>query len=475
MMKRDEVVSLAGVLIVLFTVLPAAGQQNKLMAAPDIVPPATAEMQKPGFWVDRLDNPDRVIMTPAQIADLMGRNRTRPTTRTDINGNEVSTFTTVLNRRNFSGVFYHMIDPLKLESVPGDSLRTWLKITHDYLKSDTFWDRRQIPVPEAMIDDFITELDEDGVPEMVSPRYGVIVRHTLNRLVPTHTQAYWNQYGWLDAFQVSVLETCMPVAVVHQSKKGDWLYVRSEYSYGWVPRENVAFGSADAVRKFSDPHEFVVSTAHRVPVYTDIENRDWVLDLHMGATLPLVGKRLNDFSVLVPIRDPDGTLGTANGIVGADADVHEGYQPLTQRTIITTFFKLLGRPYGWGGTDHERDCVGAVRAVFRTCGINMPRWTEYELYSSDHVYIFTENTDKAVKYDYLARCMPGMTVCGFDGHVVLYIGEVDSTHYIIHQNGYSIHDEDGTELRVGRVSVNYTEIEGGGDIARWTELTQFVP
>jgi hypothetical protein len=88
---------------------------------------------------------------------------------------------------------------------------------------------------------------------------------------------------------------------------------------------------------------------------------------------------------------------------------------------------------------------------------------------------FPANTPKEVKYRYLDQCEPGITVCGFNGHVVLYLGEVNGIHYVIHQNGYSYHDADGNEIRVGRVSVNHTELEGGADITRWTELSVFKP
>ena len=195
----------------------------------------------------------------------------------------------------------------------------------------------------------------------------------------------------------------------------------------------------------------------------------------MGARLRLVDTSKGGYWVQIPYRREDGSLESANGWIKPDADVSVGFQPFTQRNVITTAFKLLNRPYGWGGTNHERDCVGTIRAVYRTFGICMPRWTVFELYSTDHVTIFPKDTPKEVKYRYLDTCPPGITVCGFDWHVVLYLGKVDGIHYIIHQNGYSYHEADGTEVRVGRVSVNHTELEGGADINNWTELSVFKP
>ena len=52
------------------------------------------------------------------------------------------------------------------------------------------------------------------------------------------------------------------------------------------------------------------------------------------------------------------------------------------------------------------------------------------------------------------------------GTVTVELDQSGKPDYTIHQNGYSYQDKDGTELRIGRVSVNYTDIEGGGDNLR---------
>jgi hypothetical protein len=368
-----------------------------------------------------------------------------------------------------------MEDPLAIRSFPGDSLRVRLRMIREYITKTTLWDRRQIPYPEATKQKLIEALDEVSIPTTVKPRYGIIVVHTLNRFAPTHEHVYWSQYGWLDGFQNAVFETGMPVAILHRSKSGDWYYVRTEYAFGWVPASNVAAGSIEDIRHLAEADDFIVALAHKVPVYGDREFTFWMKDIHQGARLRLVKKTTSGYEVLVPFRQADGFLKAAQGWVKPDADVHTGFQPFTQRNVINTIFKLLNRPYGWGGTDHERDCVGTIRSVFRTFGINMPRWTTYVLHSSDNVIVFPADTPKDIKYRYLDACPPGITVCGFNWHVVLYLGKVDGIHYVIHQNGYSYHDNEGTEIRVGRVSVNSTELEGGADIAQWTELAVFQP
>jgi hypothetical protein len=188
-----------------------------------------------------------------------------------------------------------------------------------------------------------------------------------------------------------------------------------------------------------------------------------------------VEKTAAGYRVLVPHRKSDGSLEIATGWLRPDADVSVGYQPFTQANVLRTMFRLLNRPYGWGNSCNERDCCGAIRTVLRIFGLNVPYGTTHELHSTDHVYAFPKDTPKEVKYKYLDSCEPGITMCGFDGHIVMYLGKVDGSYFVIHSNGYSYHDKDGTEIRIGRVGVCDTEIEGGSNIGEWTELATFKP
>jgi len=131
------------------------------------------------------------------------------------------------------------------------------------------------------------------------------------------------------------------------SKDSDWLYVKSEYSIGWVPAANVAVGLVKEIRSLAEPDYFIVAIAHKVPVYADRECKTWISDIYMGAQLKLKNKSPSGYNVLVPFRGSDGSLKTVNGWVKQDADVNVGFQHYTQRNVITTIFRLLNRPYDW--------------------------------------------------------------------------------------------------------------------------------
>ncbi len=448
---------------------------RKVVPAPEVLPNCTAEMRTPAFWVNRLESdPDAVLLTPERIAELNAKHHTRPFDTRDIAGDPY-TIRDFAEAYDKFGVQPYAGDPLEIVSFPGDSLRTRFRMAREWVAGRKMWDRRQLPFTDGMKQELFTETDAKRIPDLVRPEYGILVRHTLHRIMPTNEQTFWSQNAWQDLFQVTGLETGEPVAILHRSKRGDWLYVRTTMSFGWVPRDNVAVASAARVREIVDARSFLMSLDHRAPVYRDRARTDWVNDLFMGAKIPLAEKTAAGYRVRVPVRGSDGKLEVIDGWVASDAAVSAGYQPFTRRNMIETSFRVLGRPYGWAGSCHERSCSELVRTVLKTFGIRVARGMLMEINYADTVYSMKESTPPAEKYRVLDSCGAGATLCGSRQHIVIYLGKVDGRHYVIHSNGYSYHDPDGTEIRVGRVSVNDMELEGGSDIRTITDISTFSP
>ena len=443
--------------------------------APDIAPNTTKEMQHPEFWVSQIKgNPDRVIMTPEHIDRLNRKNRGRSLETTDINGKPYS-IKNAIDSKDIIGVQFVFENPLTITTFPGDSLCARFIRHRNYFENRDFFDRRLLKYDRNMKNEFFEKTDFDSIPDRIIPRYGILVAHTLNRVLPTNLPAWGSANGWLDMLQSTSIDFGTPVAILHTSKDKEWYYVRSEIAFGWIPATHVAEGTINQIEKIVSAEDFIIATCHKIPVYSDKEFKTFMVDFYMGARLPLRMKSVNGYEVMVPHREADGSLNIVRGWVQPDANVSTGYQPFTQRNIITTFFSLLYRPYGWADSCNERDCCGTVRAVYKTFGIFLPRWTTHELHSTDHVYAFPRKTQKEVKYGIIEKCEPAITLVGHSGHIVMYLGKVNDSHYVIHQNGYSYNAEDGTRMDVRRVYVNDTELDGGSNVDTWTEISVFNP
>lgn len=443
------------------------GQEVKYLDAPKVVPGSTEAMQHPEFWISNIKgDPDRVFMASEEISALNRRNLTKSYEYTDINGEtySVKDENTIL-----------VTDPLAIRTFSGDKVRALLEENREFLESRTYYDFRNRTWDEDMKNDLYKKIDAGSVPDTIIPQHGIIVIHSQNRLFPTDKRAWNQQNSWIPVFGTMALDVAMPVAILHTSLDNDWYFIRSEITFGWVPAVNVAIGTAKEISDYVNANDFIVSCTYKVPIYSDKGAKIFASDLYMGAKVKLVTTTDDGYQVLFPYRKSDGTFEASPGWVKSDARVSVGYQPFTQRNLINTFFTVLYRPWAGGDAYNERTCTGGMRAVLRTFGIAAIRPPIFQLHTSDHVIAFPRKTPREVKLKYLDGCEPGITMVGFSGHVIMYIGKVNDNYYFIHQNGYDYRLDDGTVMMVRRVNVNDHELQGGSNIDNWTHYCIFKP
>ncbi|MBN1293174.1 MAG: SH3 domain-containing protein [Candidatus Latescibacteria bacterium] len=449
-------------------------QNQKVIEAPLILPNISEEMLHPEFWINRLVNPDKIIMTPEQIAEMNTKNRSRSIVIKDINGDPFSIEKTIRYKDQSIGAMYHTEDPFGMTSFPGDSLRARFE-NHKQLFNRDLYDRRRVKYSEYAKQIVIDRMNEEHIPQTINPRYGLIVKRTLNRAMPMNEAAYPGENAWLDYMQSTGLETGMPVAVLHMSTDKDWYYVRSDISFGWVPALHVAFATTEALKNYINTKDFIVAVDHKIPVYTDPAFNNFLTEFYMGARLKLTGYSGDGFIISVPVRSFDGSLDLVPGYVKPDAAVNIGYQQYTQRNIITTMFRLLNRPLGWADSDYERDCCGTIRAVHKTFGIITGRWVTYIIHATNHVFAFPVDTPIERKYKILDSCEPGICVIGNEWHIMMYLGKIDGKYYVIQQNGLDYKTDDDTIMQVRRVCVNETESGPNFPATMWTEISEIKP
>ncbi len=455
-----------GLSLLLSAALPCGGQAAKQKNAPPLSPNVTEEMLHPEFWIRNLQgNPDRVVMTPSQIAEMNRSNRTRAYDFTDTAGKRY----TLLGKNT-----YLTDDPLSISTIPGDSLRALMQQRFSAFERGASYDFRKKLLDADDKRKIMAKAAIDRIPAAVRASHGILVCPSHAMKYPMSAETWPDPESWISNNSFSSLDAASPVAVLHASEEGDWLYVRSEIHFSWVPAGHVAFGSPEAIREYVEAKDFIVVTGGKVPVYAEQNPRPFLVDLYMGAKVRLVRKAPDGYHVLIPWRDPDGSFRTVPGWIRPDAPVHVGYQPFTRRNVIATFFNKLGDPWSGGDYYEGRHCCGTVRGLLRTFGISVLNSTTFQLHATDHVISFPEDTPKSEKYRHLSRCEPGITLLGSRAHVILYLGEANGRHYVIHSTGYD-YTEDGTTMLLRRVNVNDTELEGGSQVNTWTYLCEFKP
>jgi len=220
--KSSRVLFLAGLCLALAGSASAQRQQQRHELAPPIVEPATAEMMNPQFWISRISNPDRVIMTPAQIDELNRKNRTRPYELKDVNGAPFTFLPTIVYKDSTLGLQFHITDPLTLKSFPADSLRKRLIRHRNSFNLANLYDRRQVKFDEGQIREIDDRINLKAVPTgVITPKYGILVCASQNMKYPTSEEFWPEPDGWISNNSFSSLDAASPVAVLHTSEGND--------------------------------------------------------------------------------------------------------------------------------------------------------------------------------------------------------------------------------------------------------------
>jgi hypothetical protein len=409
---------------------------GRQIPAPPLVPGVIAAMNTPGYWISRHPDPDRAVMTAAQIAAFNDRIEVRDRSVTDL----VS--------------FDAGVEGETLKNDLGDCLSA-IRGRGYYLASGRQPDE---PWWRSLEDN----LNQAAIVGRVPVRFGLVTGFCDHRILPTEEGLYRENLDLnFDRLQDSTLDVGAPVAVLHQSKDGLWLYAVGETMRGWVAAENVALCEREALRIYVRAEKFAVVTAAKADLYADENLRVFLGRAQMGTRLPMTrDDNPLALAVLVPNRGQNGQCSLATAFVQR-TEASLGYLPYTPRTILTQAFRLLHTPYGWGGLFGEQDCSRFVQEVFASVGLVLPRNSSEQALVGRSVYEDPQADDAEERLRALREdAVPALTVVCMNGHIMLFLGFVDGRPYVIHDLwGYAV-DESITAI-VNRVAVTPLDLGNG--------------
>ncbi len=440
----------------------AASSQGQLPErAPDVLPGTLPEMREPSYWIERMDDPDGVILTTREILDWNRRYREKVS--------EPDFFASIPEYRRsklnhyFPGI---ALVERELHGLPeralADTVRRYIDIEIEYLRGREWGNSNDVKYAGWEIDELVEEMARDSVGGRAELRDAIAVRNTRLKNVPAFfpeklglvksgARARW------DNWSIGVLQIARPVRVLHSSRSGEFAFIQCDIGYGWVRAEDIAFAGRDEMRRFVDPARFVVCTGDRIQVYSD-ESCTWSSGwIRMGDRLPLaVGSDRR--SVLVPVRETDGSLAAGVAWLAEDADVSVGYLPYTRRNIVGTAFKLLDNAYDFTATFFGRQHETTYRDIFSVFGFELPWHGGMFSHYGDSEFVLDNEIGTESQYEKILEFEPFVTVMitlqDTGGHAQLLLGERDGVPIVFDQHGYSYEDGNGVELIVRRCVVD---------------------
>jgi hypothetical protein len=357
-------------------------------------------------------------------------------------------------------------------TLTASDVRAWVEQMSER-PDDTLYDEQGRAVETSVIDALMANVNTAAIPATQRTRFGMVVRRSSLRTFPTSLRVFDEPDDGtdIDRFQEDALFAGTPVAIVHESRDGEWLFVVSPLYAAWIPKRDVAQGTADEVFAYTHKEPYVVVTGARArTVFTPERPEVSELPLEMGQRLPLLNdwpadKPVNgqhpytSYVIELPIRADDGSLHFTPALLQKANDVATDYLPLTHANLIRQSFKFLGERYGWGHSYNSRDCSGFVSEVYRSFGVQLPRNTRDQGVSPALNRIaFTADDDHEKRLAVLRQLQVGDLVY-IPGHVMMVIGQHGGGPYVIHDTtGITYRDAAGELTRVHLNGVSVTPL-----------------
>ena len=175
------------------------------------------------------------------------------------------------------------------------------------------------------------QTNASAIPAEVTVRYGVTVRRTNIRNLPTGEGLFFYASDRnFDALQETALDPGEAVAILHTSTNGYFYYVQAYNYRGWLSKFDVAETDRATWSRYAAPKNFLTVIARD---YTLKADGAQVL-FQQGSRLQLADKKAASYTVKVPVRTKEGKLQEEKVILAANSSLHEGYLPYTTNNII---------------------------------------------------------------------------------------------------------------------------------------------
>ncbi len=404
----------------------------------------SSQMMEPEFWLRGKENTDKELKTYADIIRFNDDN-----SRMIVSGDaafslyevgESFYYKTAIDLINDTYFVPERFDEYYLEGNPTNA---------DY------WEKQK------------ENLGLEALTERITTRFGFSVTRTTLKRYPTDDKIYKDGDSlFFDQMVQSDIQPFMPVAVLHESKDGNWFYVIA-YGYGgWIKKTDIALcKSREEWLEKQNPESFLVVTGRELKFFENPYCPELSgLSVPMGTVLPIVSieevpKNIQEragygnYIAKLFYRGEDGYLIDEYVLIPMSEDVSLGYLPYTQQEIAKLMFKYLGVVYGWAGDNNSVDCSLYVRQVYKCFGFEFPRVAkpQSELYCEENNNV--ERASLAHKIEILKEAPIG-TLMYFPGHVMMYIGMAEGEPYCIS----SVGDYSTVELGTGNVEAANTVI-----------------
>ena len=415
------------------------------------MPGVTKEMTEPSFWANRITEPDKLLATTEEIAQI---NAAALTT----SGSNMH------DLKNLPETFNGTTRNAALQKGVAADAAYYLGWTYNESGKK---------LEQSDFDEIIANCVDPNATPGEKMRYGIAANRTTLLTFPYDGQILDDPVDFDFDYQALVsVRMNEPVAVFTTSADGKFYQVVTSCCSGWLPVEDVAICKDKAEwlsawdipadrrlvfygdKMYTDYSKTAPETSARLITMATVLER-------MDAQKPgdLVSNRLplHNYAVYLPVRNEDGSYAKVPALINAREMLSEDYLPLTGANLARVALASLGGAYGWGGSLQNEDCTSLNRSIFLCFGLNLPRngnwqWV-LDMPKSDVAYMTTEEKEM------LLDKLPLGTLLTFPGHQMMYLGKVDGAHYVVSTVSSIMSPWSGNRQRTRDTQINALDVK----------------
>ncbi len=255
----------------------------------------------------------------------------------------------------------------------------------------------------------------------------IVTLNTMARVLPEKTPDFFDERtageGFpFDNLQIASLWVGTPLYVLNISKDKAWSLVLTPDAYfAWVKSSDIAYVLPDFVARWQNGAQKQLIAITQTEVSVLDKAHRFQFSGYIGAVFPEVERDGAKTSILIPVKQLDGTAAIKTGVIETKSSARMPLM-ISPKHMAQVIKALQHRPYGWGGAFFLNDCSQELKSLFTPFGIWLPRnsWMQQALNPTLDVSAYSlEARLDTVK----AKGHPFLTLLYKKGHIMLYVGE----------------------------------------------------
>lgn len=382
---------------------------EELMEYYKVIPHIDEKVTDPLFWIGRLESPNEVLMSQHEIAEF--------------------------NKRNIE-TYDRLVDIKKIDTKI--SRAELIKKIRDISVIPRFprynSAGRQLTNKDYSI--LTDKMNLNVIEENRDVKFGIAWKRTEMKTFPFHEPIYTKPGDYeFDIFMETAIYPLEPLAIYHESLDGQWYFVQMYNYTGWVPKQDIAIAEKEDLFRYIEHDDYLVVITGQMEI--EVDGKKVLYD--MGVRIPLGSSYYEDYYLgILPSRSEKGELKLNYVSIPVSSKIHAGPLPYTRANIIRQAFEFHCERYGWGGMFNARDCSAFIMDIYRSFGINLPRNASQQGRGSYGIFYSPRDL------------IPGTPIYKIN-HTMLYLGEYNGEHYIIHDFSGFYRRKAGKTLEFERV------------------------